>query len=178
LRSAFSTFSLSDMAQVCGGTTFDVIARRKHDAAQRILSRAADLWATRGRDALALDALIAILLRIFLSRWSEYRDSPDETRPLEAWLPLVDTASQEAESFILEQPTITDALPLIHAELSFAAGQWLLGDPEQPPTAHALNAIEHTLFTHRLSHRPPAPKLPTHLCNASIDAPNTSSEAD
>ena len=160
------------MAQVCGGTTFDFIARRKHDAAQRILSRAADLWATHGREALDLDALIAVLLRIFLSRWSEYRDLPDETRSLEAWLPLVSTPAHEVESFVSQQPTITDALPLIRAELSFAAEQWLLGDPEQPPTTHALNAIEHVLFTHRISHRPPAPRLPTTFLNASTNAPN------
>lgn len=151
------------MAQVCGGTTFDFIARRKHDAAQRILSRAADLWATHGRDALSLDGLIAVLLRIFLLRWSEYRDTPDETRALEAWLAVVRASTQEAESFIPDHPTISDALPLIRAELSFAAEQWLLGDPEQPPTAHALNAIEQVLFTHRLSHRPPAAGLPTTL---------------
>lgn len=160
------------MAQVCGGTTFDFIARRKHDAARRILSRAADLWATHGREALCLDALIAVLLRIFLSRWSEYRDLPDETRPLEAWLPLVRVAAQEAESFAVEQPTVIDALPLIDAELSVAAEQWLLGDPEQPPTAHALNVVEHVLFLHRLTHRPAVPRLPTTLCNASTNAPN------
>ena len=160
------------MAQVCGGTTFDFMARRKHDAAQRILSRAADLLATHGRDALDLDALIAVLLRIILSRWSEYRDLPDETRPLDAWMPLIGTSSQEAESFVSQHPTVTDALPLIRTELSFAAEQWLLGDPEQPPTTHALNAIEHVLFTHRLSHRPPAPRLPTTFLNASTNAPN------
>jgi len=160
------------MAQVCGGTTFDFIAQRKHDAAHRVLVRAADLWATRRCDALSVDGLAAVLLRIFLSRWSQYGGLRDETRPLDAWLAIVGTAAQEAASFSSEHPSVSGALPLIHAELSFAADQWLLGDPEQPPTSHALNVIEHLLFTHRLSLRPPAPRLPTTLCPASNDAPN------
>lgn len=160
------------MAQVCGGTTFDIVARRKHDAALRVLSRAADLWATHGRESLTVDALIAVLIRIYLRRWSENGGLRVEARPLDSWLPLVGTASQEVASFASTQPAVVDALPLIHTELSFAAEQWLLGDPEQPPTAHALNAIEHVLFTHRLSHRPPAPKLPITLCNVSTNAPN------
>jgi hypothetical protein len=147
------------MAQVCGGTSFDFEASRKHDAAQKVLSRAADLWATHGREALSLDALIAVLLRIFLCR-----GFMSEARPLEAWLPLVGTALHEAESFIFDHPAAICVLPLIHKDLSVAIEQCLLGDPEQPPTAHVLNAIEYVLFTHRLSHRPAAPKLPITLC--------------
>lgn len=142
---------------------FDFIASRKHDAAQRIVSRAADLLAIHGRDVLDQEVLIAVLLRIFLSDWSAYGNFPDEMRPLDTWVPLIGTLFEESESFVAKHPTVTDALPPIRAELSFAAEQWLLGDPEQPPTAHALNAIEHILFTHRLSHRPPTAKLPTTL---------------
>ena len=156
------------MAQVCGDSSFDFVARRRHDAAQRVLARAADLWATHGREAFSLDALIAVLLRIFLSRFG----LSAEARALESWLPLVSTARQEAESFAAAHPAVIDALLLIHAELSYAAEQWLLGDPEQPPTAHALNAVEHVLFTHRLSHRPAVPRFPTTLCNTSTNAPN------
>ena len=49
------------MAQVCGGTSFDILAQRKHDTAHRILSRAADLWATHGVDAVNRALLISTL---------------------------------------------------------------------------------------------------------------------
>ena len=160
------------MAQVCGGTTFDFVARRKHDAALRVLSRASDLWAMHGRDALSVDGLCAVLLRVFLARWSQYGSLREEGRSLDAWLGLVGTAAQEAALFSTEYPGVVDALPLVLAELHFAAEQWLLGDPEQPSTAHALNAIEHILFAHRLSYRPPAPRLPTTLYQPSTNAPN------
>ena len=164
------------MAQVCGGTTFDIVARRKHDAAQRVLSRAADTLAMHGRDSLNLDSVLAVLLRIFLSRWSdlEYFSLRHEARTLESWLSIVGTALQEAESLIpvSAASVTTEVLTLLRAELSFAAEQWLLGDPEKPPTAHALNAIEHVLFTHRLIHRPGASQLPTTLYNVQNNAPN------
>ena len=162
------------MAQVCGGTTFDFEARRKHDAAQKVLSRAADTWAMHGQDSLSLDLVLAVLLRIFLSHWSEYFDVPAETRPLESWPSFVGTAQQEAQSLIpaADAPIIAEVLALLHAELSFAAEQWSFGDPEKPPTAHALNAIEHVLFTHRLTRRPGAAQLPTTLCNVQNSAPN------
>ena len=53
---------LLPMAQVCGGTTFDLAFKRKHETAQDILSRAADFWAARGREALDPDSVIAVSL--------------------------------------------------------------------------------------------------------------------
>jgi hypothetical protein len=151
------------MAQVCGGTSFDFVALRKHDAAQRILSRAADAWATHGRNTLSIDSVVAILLRIFLSRRSEYGGIRWETRSLESWLPFVGTAQREAESLIsaVAKPKVAEVLTLLNAELSCAVDQWLIGDPEQPPTEHVLNAIVHVLFIHKLILRPPSPKFPT-----------------
>ena len=156
------------MAQVCGGTTFDFVASRKHDAAQRVLSRAADIWAKGGRDALRLDAVVAVLLHIFLSRWSEYDGVSQEARTLEMWLPLVASAQQEADGLMtqLAPASVAGVLSVVFAELSFASDQWSLGDPEQPPTAQALNTVEHILFTHRLTTRPASPKLPTSVRHA------------
>jgi len=154
------------MAQVTGGTTFNFVAQRKHEAAQKILSRAADIWATSGRDAISHDSVIAVLLHIYLSKWEENFDLRgelrEEARTLEKWLPLVGTAKQEAEAFLppIASATITEVLSLLNAEISFAAEQWCLGNSEQPPTAQALNAVEHILFTHKLIHRPASPKLP------------------
>jgi hypothetical protein len=156
------------MAQVTGGTRFDFVARRKHDAARKVLSRAADIWAARGREALSIDSAIAVILRIVLSQWSEFGGLRQEVRTLENWLSLVGTARQEADTLAptVAPTTVTDVLSLLSTEISFAADQWSLGNPEQPPTAHALNAVEHILFTHKLIPRPASPKLPTTVCEA------------
>jgi hypothetical protein len=160
------------MAQVCGGTTFDLAFRRKHDTAQKMLSRAADIWAANGRKALCADSVIAVMLRIFLSKWSEWGVYPSElrqeARTFENWLSIVDTAQQEAHGLSKVAPSIiSDALLLLLAEISCAADQWSLGNPEQPSTAEALNAIEHILFSHKLTHRPASPKLPITVRTAS-----------
>lgn len=158
------------MAQVCGGTTFDLAFSRKHEAAQKMLSCAADVWATSGREALNPDSVIAVMLRIFLSEWSEYGVYPGElrreARSLQDWLSVAGTAQQEAEAVCKMAPNIiSDALSLLLGEISYAADQWSIGNPEQPSTAQALNAIEHILFTHKLTHRPASPKLPTTVRN-------------
>jgi hypothetical protein len=151
------------MAQVCGGTNFDFIAQRKHDAALRVLSRAADAWAVRGREAFTIDSVLAILLRLFLKERDKFTGFRWETRSLESWLPLVATPQREAEYFGPPgaKPHLPEVLTLLKAELSFAVDQWLIGDPEQPPTEHVLNAIVHVLFVYKLIVRPPSPKFPT-----------------
>ena len=155
------------MAQCTGGTTYDYVAQRKHDAAQKVLSRAADVWAKDGCDALSLDSLIAVLLHIFLSKWSEYGGVRKEVRTLKIWLSKVSTAQKEAATLVPTRTpeAIADVLSLLQAELSFAAEQWALGNPEDPLTAQALNAVEHILFSHRLITRPPNPKLSTSVRN-------------
>ena len=155
------------MAQVTSDSYFDYAAMRKHNTAQKVLSRAADVWATRGRDSLGLDSVLAVLLHIFLSQWSQAGGFGEDPRPLEAWLSVVGTAEQEADSLFppTAKPGISEVLTHLRAELSFAEEQWLLGHPEQPPTAHALNAIEHILFSHKLTRRPASPTLPTTLRN-------------
>ncbi len=155
------------MAQCTGGTMFDLAARYKHDAAQKVLARAADLWAASGREALSPDSLIAVILHIFLATWSQYGGLREEGRTLEQWLPMVGTAQQEAGAVVpqVAPATVADALNRLSTEISFAAEQWSLGNPEQPPTAQALNAVEHILFTHKLTQRPASPKLPTTVCD-------------
>src|SRR5271157_4540670 len=88
------------MAQCTGGTIFDLAASNKHNAARNVLSRAADTWATSGRKALSLDSVIAVILRIFLSEWSQFGEMREEARTLEQWLPLVGTAQQEADAIV------------------------------------------------------------------------------
>jgi hypothetical protein len=153
------------MAQVCGGTAFDLTFSRKHEVAQKLLSRAADIWAASGREALAPDSVIAVMLRIFLSEWSEVGEIlgelHQEGRSLEKWLSIVGSPEQEAGRSGVAPDFISQALSLLLAEISYAADRWSIGNPEEPPTAQALNAIEHILFTYKLTNRPASPKLPT-----------------
>jgi len=149
------------MAQVCGDSSFDYLWDRQHDVALGLLRKAADLWRGGGLDAVSSDALIAVLLRIYLSAWPEFGGVIRETRDLESWLHLVRTAPQEMLS--LRPSADLSILGRLDAEVSFAAKQWTLGDPESPPTEHTINAIEHVLFSSKLTRRPPSPKMPASL---------------
>jgi len=84
-----------------------------------------------------------------------------ETRDLDSWLQLVTTARQELSS--LRPGADASVLNRLEAELAFAVRQWSLGDPESPPTAHAINTIEHILFSSTLTRRPPSAKMPRSL---------------
>lgn len=152
------------MAQVCGDSSFDYLWDRQHDVALGLVRKAADLW-SRGSDAVTSDALISVLLRIYLSTWPEFGGIIRETRDLESWLRLVTSARQEL--ITLRPGADASVLRELDAELSFAVKQWALGDPESPPTAHAVNAVEHVLFSSRLTRRPAIPRMPTSLLHES-----------
>jgi hypothetical protein len=156
------------MAQVCGDSSYDYLWDRQHDVALHVIRRAADLWANGGAAELSSDAFIAVLLRIYLSNWpepssaGELRDlSRWDARSLESWLQLVTTARQEMST--LRPNSDASVLDRLDAELSFAVKQWTLGNSELPPTADAINAIEHILFSSKLTRRPPNRKMPTSL---------------
>jgi hypothetical protein len=153
------------MAQVCGDSSFDYLWDRQHDVALGVLRKAADSWAIGGPSALNSDAVIAVMFRIYLSEWPEYRGIRSETRDLHVWLQVVPPALDEitARRPSADPLALATVLRAIEAECSCAITQWTLGDPESPPTAHALNAIEHILFTHKLTRRPGSPKMPTSL---------------
>lgn len=157
------------MAQCTGDSSFDYLWERQHDVALGLLEKAADLWASGGPGAVSPDAFIAVLLRIYLSHWSEYGGIIRETQDLESWFQQVTTARQELSS--LRQGADDSVLGHLEAGLAFAIKQWSLGDPESPPTAHALNAIEHVLFSSKLTRRPPNPKMPVNLIHDETPPP-------
>jgi hypothetical protein len=157
------------MAQVCGDSLFDFVWRRIHNVALRVMRQAADSWATRGRESLSQDAVIAVFVNIYLSEWCELNsihfDIDREARSLQGWLRLVTTARAEliANCPKVLPDVVTNAARELEAEMSLAIGRWTLGDPESPSTEHAINAIECVLFDNGLTRRPPNPKLPMSL---------------
>lgn len=158
------------MAQVCGDTSFDFDWERQHEAALRTLRKAADQWAIKGADALPADAVIAVLLRIYLSKWPRYGGIKSEVRSLKSRL---DTIISAREELLRLRPKVDlSILGSLANELSFAVNQWSLGDPELPPTAHVINAVEHVLFSNKLTRRPPSPKLPVTLLAQELNSSN------
>lgn len=156
------------MAQVCGGTSFDYQWERVHEVALGVLKKAADSWASDGTDAVSVDAVIAVLLRVYLSEWPMYGGIRREARDLQSWLDLVGTANEEIVNLGKKASSEIRArvLRVLAVVLSSAVRQWSLGNPESPSTARALNVIEHVLFTHKLTRRPPRSKLPPGLLPA------------
>lgn len=150
------------MAQVCGDSSFDYAWERMHNVALGLLRKVSDSWAILQPDAPTEDAVIAVLYRVYLSEWSEFGGVRKETRDLGTWLSLVRTSCEEIETLRpnANPKILSDAQDSIEAEVSEARSMWALGNPESPPTAHVLNAIEHILFTHRLTRRPCDPKMP------------------
>ena len=66
---------------------------------------------------------------------------------------------------------IASRAPVHTVGTSSAAQRSVLGNPEQPPIAQALNTVERILFSHKLITRPPSPKLLTTVRDSS-HAPN------
>lgn len=153
------------MAQVCGDSSFDFVWSRQHDTALGVLRNAANLWATHGTHALSTDAVIAVLLRIYLSEWPRVGSIRRETRDLHSWLQLVGPAREEVRTLRPNASSEVAARTLcaLNRELLGAINEWVMGDPESPPTTHALNVVEHILFIHKMTRRPGSPKKPSSI---------------
>ena len=148
------------MAQVTGGTIYDFTWDRKHDAALRILTRAADRCAGSGTAAVALDKILAVILNIFGD------DLFDQHRNPERWSRRV---AQDLSTELyrlkpdLNPSDVADVAQQLQAEANSAAKRWALGDPENPATADLLNVLEHILFRHRIIVNAPKHQTPTSL---------------
>ena len=148
------------MAQVTGGTIHDLNWNHKRDAVLRFVSHTADQCVSQGATVAELDRLLATILYIFgddlidvhcnPDKW--FRDFPkDLSTELRRLKPSLDE-SQFIE--IAEQ---------LRAEVTVAADQWKLGNPENPRTSDVLNVLEHVLFRHRVIHNHPKNATPTSL---------------
>lgn len=108
---------------------------------------AADRWARHGRSAIDDEVFLAVFVRLLLAperyrtlkgaRCGQGASVPDlPVRPLDEWAGLVGTATEECARPTPGYPQSTGPFPvrLLMAQVSGAADQWALGDPEQPPT--------------------------------------------
>jgi hypothetical protein len=159
------------MAQVCGGTSFDIVGERRHEAALKAINGAADLWAARGIDTLSVELVLAVVLRIYLVPWSDTDGAWRinrifrESRRLEDWMRGVKAPEEEILQGDLKVTAeqAQPALDRLRTELRFAAEQWSLGDPEKPPAREVVNVIEYILWQRRIRVQPPTAKHPDTL---------------
>ena len=153
------------MAQVCGDSSYDYLWDRVHQVALRLTQKAADCWAAQGPNTLSPDSVIAVLFRVYLADWPEYGGIRGETRELEAWLQLVVSAGAEIRAARpnVSAEVVSKVLRAVEEVLSAGMREWVLGDTECPTTAQTVNAIEHILFTYKLTRRPGSSKMPTGL---------------
>ncbi|MDG3007417.1 hypothetical protein [Paludisphaera mucosa] len=133
-----------------------------------IVRSAADSWSVRAADAQDVDSTLAVLFRIFSSPWRVSpvpRQLKAEVRVLADWRALVSTANSEARRLNPQVPAevVERLVDDLAVGLRSFANEWSKGDPENPPTTHALNAIVHALFEGKLVRRPANPRLPTSL---------------
>jgi hypothetical protein len=61
------------MAQVCGGTTYDFEWDRTLEAALSVLRASADRWACNGTNSHTADKVAALVVRVFVSYWRDYK---------------------------------------------------------------------------------------------------------
>lgn len=156
------------MAQVCGGTTYDIVWGYKLASALRVVRSAADLWSARGADAMRAEELLAVLFRIFSDNWLGGIEC--EARGLAGWRPLVSSTLAEGRKLNPKAPVeaVERAIEGVADELRFAVGRWAEGDPERPATEHVLNVVVNVLFKGGLVLRPANPRLPLTLDREAI----------
>ena len=162
------------MAQVCGGTNFDIVAERRHEAATKAFTGATGLCAKLGIASASIDSIRAVTLRIYLTPWNSWDGDSGinrtfrESRHLEDWMTFVKTPEEEMLNRKLEvnAEQAQTALDHLRMELRIATGQWALGDPEKPAVRDVVNAIEHILWQSRIRVQPPTAKHPQTLQDA------------
>jgi hypothetical protein len=146
------------VAQVTGGSDFDFVWDDKRNAALRVLREAADLWATRGRQIVQVDRVVAAFMQVLAwpqrglwwsPRWplrflNEAATMPPS--PIQSCLTLAPARKPE------ECAAVVKAL---EEAISEAADLWALGDPEKPVTLRYLEVLLGILWNRRVAPRPP-----------------------
>ena len=154
------------VAQVVGGTNFDFAWDGKTNRCLILLREAADFWATKGRNALDPEKVLAAFLQVLAEpvRWRSNWPARffTDTR-LEFWLPQ--QSCQCCRELAPKRSTedVATSIELLDGLLREVADLWALGDPENPSTKQVLDSILEVMWNRHLAPRPPSRAYPEGL---------------
>jgi hypothetical protein len=158
---------------------WDLAEHTKLQVTLRLLRTAADRWAKPGAEAVPVDAMIAVLLRVFAASWSERLPNIAEmSRSLQQWLDEADCPLTECTRLALnpsgarrsaaqiewakawlDVADVRVAVGELRELLTDAARSWTDGYPERPATDEVLHGFVMILFRHRLVRHPPPSRI-------------------
>ncbi len=156
------------MAQVVGGTDFDFVWDDKTNRCLILLREAADLWATRGRNALDPERVLAAFLQVLARPGLRVSGPPSWRWPLrffpdgalEFAFPM-DSCKTLAPKESIDD--LGESVELLKWSLAGAADLWALGDPENPTAKQILDSLLKIMWDRHLAVRPPSRQYPKGL---------------
>lgn len=154
------------MAQVVGGSDFDVAWDDKTNRCLLLLREAADLWATQGRNAVASERVISAFLQVLAKRVKWHGSWPGRfftDSSVEFADPRLSCLACREQSPIKSSADVTKSIELLIHALNEAADLWALGNPEDPPTKRVLDAMLRVMWNGYLAPRPPSRAYPEGL---------------
>jgi hypothetical protein len=155
------------MAQVTGGTDFDVPWNAKLRVCLRMLQEVSN-EAANGRLAIPVTVIVAMLLRVLAcpvpeGEWWTWKEPRWPLRFIPEWAEVTKEASLYVERLKAARPSAvqTDEVSSrLVAHLQGAIQEWAVGHPETPPTRDVLHGVVAVLWAAHLVHRPPSPSYP------------------
>jgi hypothetical protein len=150
-----SRSGISAMAQCSHSRPSDTFWKDRLETALYLLRYAVDRWILDGTESLALDDVLAVLLRGLTSPFI------GTIHPLHKW--VTDVGSLGEECTRLRKDLTLEELAAVTGELRGCLGDavraWTSGSLEDPPTERVLLDLVTILFCHRLVRRPPLRKI-------------------
>lgn len=154
------------MAQVVGGTDFDVGWDDKTNRCLILLREASDLWATKGLEALDPEKVLAAFLQVLAKpvRWRANWPARFFTNTLLEFVPP-QKSCESCRELAPKRGTedIATSIELLNRLLREASDLWALGDPENPSTKQVLDSMLDVMWTRHLAPRPPSRAYPKGL---------------
>jgi hypothetical protein len=152
------------MAQVTGSTDFDGVWEEWSNTALILVREAANRYAQSGPEALDTSQVVATLLSV-LARPRPATLYHYPRWPMRFFEGPVGPPSVEhsLEQLAGHARTTLAVISTLEGIVATAAGEWALGNPEQPDTRQVLHQLFTVLWSHRLIPHPPSKTLPRGL---------------